>query len=71
VNIETGEIRVSEEKEARPGEVLISEVEKRYLEAFQPEQRYDVLKQLRSKNHSAKRRARKEIAKQSRRRNRK
>lgn len=71
MNITTGEIRESIEKDPKPGEILISEVERKYLEMFSPLDRVPLLHEMRSKNHNAKRRARKRMEKESKRRNRK
>jgi hypothetical protein len=70
MNIETGEIRDLSTGPGKQGEILISDIERQYLEKFKPEERPELLKELRSKNNNAKRRARKKIAKASRQRNR-
>lgn len=70
MNVETGEIRDLSTGPQKPGEVLITDVERKYLEMFKDEQRPEVLREMRAKNHSAKRRAAKKIAKASRQRNR-
>lgn len=71
MNIETGEIRdLLENENPKKGEVYISQLEKKYLEMVMPDERPELLHNLRSKNNTAKRRARKKIADASRRRNR-
>ena len=52
-------------------DVILSEEQKNFLEHFHPSERYQLHRDLQSKNHSAKRRARKKIAKTSKQRNRK
>lgn len=71
MNTETGEIRDLDSGPKREGEILISEVERKYLEMFKEEARPELLREMRSKNNNAKRRARNKIAKASRQRNRK
>ena len=72
MNTTTGEIREYKDDDIpNKGEVRISQIERQYLEMFEKEERPEIYKQMRSKNNAAKRRARKLIAKQSQRRNRK
>lgn len=59
-------------KQLRKAEdVIITEQQKEFLEHFHPSERYQLHKDLMAKNHSAKRRAAKKMAKASRQRNRK
>jgi len=82
VNSDTGEIykfdskqsmaaKQAELQQAQQELIRLREDQAKVLEHFHPDERVSLHRELMSKNHSAKRRARKKIAKASRQRNRK
>jgi hypothetical protein len=59
-----------EVKRSKEEMTLLNELQAKMLESIQKEHRHEVLRELKSKNHNAKRRAKRKIAKASRQRNR-
>lgn len=57
-------------KRAKEEITLLTERDAKILQRFEPEHRHEIYRDMKSKNHNAKRRARKKIAKASRQRNR-
>lgn len=65
--------RIEEEQNAvkrAKDDILLTERDVKILEMFGTEHRHEIYREMKSKNHSAKRRARRKIAKASRQRNR-
>jgi uncharacterized protein YaaW (UPF0174 family) len=59
-----------EVKRSKEEMTLLNELQAKMLESIEKGHRHEVLRELKSKNHNAKRRAKKKIAKASRQRNR-